>query len=64
MRNEFLGTEVLNGKTMFCCTYVHTHTHFYIYIYAKPPPPHELPRGAAIPSPILLRVGFWCMIQF
>ena len=37
----------------------------YIYIYANPPPPpHELPRGAAIPSPILLRVGFWCMIQF
>ena len=35
----------------------------YIYIYT-PPPPHGLPRGAAIPPPILLRLGFWCMIQF
>ena len=28
-----------------------------------PSPHHELPPGAAIPPPILLRLGFWYMIQ-
>ena len=36
---------------------------FDVYIYIYMLTPHELPRGAAIPPPILLHLGFWCMIQ-
>ena len=49
---------------IYICIYTYIYMYIYIYICYPPPPPHELPQGAAIPSPILLRVGFWCMIQF
>ena len=52
----------IEGAWLRQTPYAPYYTCIYIYIYANPP--HELPRGAAIPPPIFLRLGFWCMIQF